>query len=130
MMRPLRVYIAGKITDKDPSKEYANIQRGKRLTEAVLRLGHSPFPVFYTSEWVQRLGLTRHDYYRIDNAWIECGGIDAMVVVPEGKDESEGVKDEIRRAELAGIPVCYGIEDFKDWLFRHHPIEGEDSGSW
>ena len=129
-MRPLRVYVAGKIHAKDQAEVWRNIQRGKRLTEAVIRLGHSPFPTFYMSELETSMSLTRDDFYRIDNAWIECGVIDAMVVVPEGKDDSEGVKNEIKRATLAGIPVCYGIEDFKDWLCRHRPLEGEESGIW
>lgn len=112
---PLRIYVAGKIVDTTIEKTLANIQRGKALTEQLLMLGCAPFPTFYTSEWERTVGFQRTDFYRVDNAWIKRGIIDCVVVVLEGFETSEGVSGEIALATSEGIPVCYGIEDFKYW---------------
>lgn len=114
----LKVYIAGAIGADNPTEMFASIRRGLELSHQVRKLGHAPYPTFTNFVWSVTDDVPNEDYYSMDLAWLEAA--DVMVVVPERRHESFGVsKLEIPFCEERGIPVCYGVEDFKDWLHEY-----------
>lgn len=110
----LACYVAGKISDATPEKVRENINRLKGLTLQCIIRGLSPYPTAYTEEWETALGLSPSNYYDLDNVWLVRA--DVMVVVPEGREASVGVTQEIALATASGIPVCIGIDGLDEWL--------------
>jgi len=114
----LKVYVAGKISADTPAEMFANIRRGIALTVDIIRLGHAPYPTFTNFLWSLHEEIPNETFYSMDLTWLASA--DVMVVVPDGHDQSFGVHElEVPLCEELGIPVCMGIEDFKDWLHKY-----------
>ena len=110
----LRAYPAGKISDDDPVKEAHNIQLLKDLTIAIIKLGCSPYPTAYTSEWGEKWDVTREQYYALDNEWLDVS--DVVVVQPIGWENSIGTIAEVKRAKERDIKVVFGAAGLAKWL--------------
>jgi hypothetical protein len=109
----IRVYVAGKLSDKT-AVEY--IQNASRMTKVDLELRRMGFATFNPClDLVTGLvsGDLKYDDYADPNmAWLEIS--DCVFLVPKWKG-SKGTQAEIDRANELGIPVFDTYDDIERW---------------
>ncbi|HUV62896.1 MAG TPA: DUF4406 domain-containing protein [Sedimentisphaerales bacterium] len=104
----MRVYIAGPYTKGDRSE---NVRNAMKAMDQLIAAGHEPFCPLLTH--FQDLAFPRpwSDWMRIDLAWLPFA--EAVVRLP---GNSEGADTEVVEAERRGVPVFYGIQEFRLFL--------------
>jgi nucleoside 2-deoxyribosyltransferase len=113
MARKLRVYVAGAYSAPNVLAVMGNMRRGIQLSSACAKAG---FAVY--SPWCDCL-LHFHEEFRLEDCysysmpWLEAS--DAVLVVPENCEESNGTQAEIRRAIELAIPVFWSLDELIEW---------------
>src|SRR5438067_11503686 len=99
----MRIYIAGKYSDKDRRKIDAYVNKADAAAREVARMGHVPFcPHKMTNYWENDPVLKYEDFLRIDREWLRF--CDAILLL-DNWQESQGAKEEFRMAEQMGLQV-------------------------
>lgn len=100
-MKPMRIYVAGPVTSKDPEVVKENIEKARKVGEELLKLGHFPYvPHTHFSSW----DIDIHDLYQ---NLFEHG----MTFITQWADafffiaSSNGANAERAEAEKLGIPI-------------------------
>jgi len=108
-----RVYVAGAYSADNVLAVQANIRRGMQLAYEVLQAGLGPFAPWldFTYGYFGDISLDR--YYAYSIAWLEVA--DALLVVPEGAEQSRGTQAEIEHAKQLGIPIFWSLDDLLAW---------------
>ncbi len=115
------VYVAGAYSADHVDGVFANIRRGLDAGAVVLRSGFSVY-----LPWLDSLLAMRTEYpaelaKACSMAWLERS--DAVLVVPEGAERSQGTQAEISCATRLGIPVFYeptleeSVEKMREYFF-------------
>lgn len=113
-MRTLRVYVAGKLNDSDAVKYLRNCHRMILVAESVRRQGFSVYiPCLDFLMGMVFGDWSYEDYFDNSQPWLEVS--DAVVVCPDGWEDSDGTKKEIATAERLDIPVFFSTEDLVKW---------------
>jgi hypothetical protein len=105
-----RIYIAGAYDDHCVTDVLANMRRGIQLGIDALHAGFAPFipwldfQLFLMSD----KHISREAILAYSTRWLEAS--DAVLVVPEGVDESMGTQAELARANELGIPVFWDLD--------------------
>ncbi len=99
----IRVYVAGAYSADNVIDLLANMRRGIRLAVQVQKLGFAPYVPWEDFTRHLRASFTLEDCYGVSMAWLEVS--QAVIVVPEGQEQSSGTQAEIARANELGIPV-------------------------
>ena len=107
------VYIAGRYRDESPYKIYQNIERAWELGLQVNLLGAYAVIPHKNSEHME--GAQGPQFW-IDGTLELCSRCDALIVVPQGYETSQGTLGEIARMKELGKPVFYSLEDLEDYL--------------
>lgn len=104
-----RVYVAGAYSGPDVLTILANIRRGLRAGYLVNKAGFAAFVpwtdwLLHMAEWgPEEEALTLGDYYQMSMAWLEAS--EAVLVVPEGAEQSKGTQAELKRARELDLPI-------------------------
>ena len=113
-----RIYVAGAYSAPDVVAALDNIRRGIRLATEVLLAGYAPFCPWLDCQYQLMLKdgerLTVDDYYNYSLAWLEAS--DAVIIVPERLEQSEGTLRELIRARELGLPVYSSMEELRNGL--------------
>lgn len=108
-----RVYVAGAYSAPNIIDVLANMKRGMDLSFQVLKAGFAPFVPWFDYHFSLIGHVTYEEYLAYSMAWLEASS--AVLVVPEGMEQSKGTQAEIARALRLGIPVFYTLEGLKEW---------------
>ncbi len=100
----MRIYVAGKYSNKNPIEFLNNIQHGIKVCANILKNGDEPFCPFLDYQFQFFQDLKIEDYYRYSLAWLEVS--EQIWVLPDS-GYSVGTQMEINRANELGIPVRY-----------------------
>lgn len=98
----MRIYIAGKITDKDPVKQGHNIERFFDAERMLKDLGHDP----YNPARGEPHNKAPEFYYIYDLNWLEENKPDAIFFM-RGWRDSTGAKMEYHKALSMGIKTIF-----------------------
>ena len=113
----LRIYVAGAYSGPDVLSVLDNMRRGMRLGVLVLLNKMAPFTPWHDYHHKLQLRedeeLTLNDYYQYSVAWLEVS--DAVLVVPEGAEQSKGTQAELVRAEELNIPIFYDMDELIEY---------------
>ena len=123
--RRLRVYVAGAYSADNVIGVLGNMRRGMALSLKVLQAGFAPFVPWFDYHFSLLDEVSIDDYYAYSMAWLEAS--DAILIVPEGWRQSQGVLQEFRRARNKGIPAFFNLEDLKAWA-RYQAAKAEVYG--
>ena len=116
-----RIYVAGAFGADNMEDVGDNMRRGMELAYDILCFGHNPFVPWFDFQFklLDKNGIcTRNRMYAYSLGWLDA--CDAIVVVPEGYERSEGTLRELERAAELGIPSYIGFMDFAEH-FRPYP---------
>jgi hypothetical protein len=108
-----RVYVAGAYSADNVIDVLGNMRRGLRLSCQVLQAGMAPFSPWLDFQFGLLESITLQQYYQYSLAWLEAS--DAVLVVPQGAEQSKGTQHEIQRAQELGIPVFWSLTELKQW---------------
>lgn len=114
MRKIIRTYIAGAYSADNVMDVLANMRRGIRLGTKAILSGFSAY-----IPWLDHLvpivasTVTEEMLKANSMAWLEVS--DALLIVPEGLDESKGTQAEMKRAEELGIPIFFNLDDLVEW---------------
>jgi len=109
-----RVYVAGAYNADNVIDVLANMRRGHELCIKVLRAGFAPFDPWLDYQFGLLADITRDEYLEYSMAWLRAS--EAVLVVQEGWQDSEGTKAEIREAHGLGIPIFTDLEELKRYF--------------
>ena len=113
MQYKIRVYVAGAYSSPTLIGALDNMRRGMQLAFKVLKAGFSPFVPWFDYHFSLIGDVTIEEYQGYCLPWIEVS--DAMLIVPEGVEESNGTQAELKLAEELGIPIFYSLKDLQEW---------------
>lgn len=113
------VYVAGAYSANAVAPDVlSNMRRGFKLAIEVVRLGASPYVPWSDCLLHFQEAFDLETCYAYSMAWLEKA--DAVIVVPEGAEDSKGTRAEIARAKELGLPVflgdAAGLAFFAVWL--------------
>ena len=120
IMKPLKIYCAGKYSANNVIDVARNIGRGRKVVAELFELGfaaYSPWADFAFIVDNPEGNYTKQMFYDASLEWLEVS--DAVYVI-SGKGDGGGVDAEIKTAEELGIPVFYRYDELFDW--RHEGI--------
>lgn len=103
----MRVYIAGPYSADNVIDVLGNIRRGINISAHFMSRGYAvfcPFLDFQIALTQYGEQLSKEAYQRNSLAWVEVS--DVVLVMP-GSEKSEGVQQEVARANECGIRVVY-----------------------
>lgn len=109
----IRVYVAGAYSAPDVIGVLNNMRKGMQLSMRVLKAGYAPFVPWFDYHFALMGEMGLQEYRDYSMAWLEVS--DAVLIQPEGAEDSEGTRAEIARAEELGIPVFYSMEELILW---------------
>jgi hypothetical protein len=99
-----KIYVAGKYSADNIIQGLHNMREGMKASAKILKLGYAPFCPFLDYQFSFFEDITVEEYYAYSMAWLEVS--DEVWVLP-GREQSKGVKAEIKRAGELKIPVNY-----------------------
>lgn len=108
-----RVYVAGAYSAPNVIGVFDNMRRGLRVSHEVLKAGFAPFAPWLDYQFALLGEVTLEEFYRYSLAWLEAS--DAVLVVPEGAEQSKGTQAELARARELGIPVFWSLSTLQEW---------------
>ena len=107
-----KIYVAGKMSDKDPVTFLMNLNRGIEASKDLVLRGYAVFSPFIDFQYFLALRngecITGKMIKDVSIAWLEVS--DAVLVLPD-YENSKGTLAEIARAEELGIPIYYSLEE-------------------
>lgn len=105
------VYVAGAITDPDPTVMLKNFGKGMSISAGLVSAGYYPFSPFIDHSFFYTEGgkdITVRNIKDYSMRWLEkCD----CVLVIDGWENSKGTIAEINHAKEIGIPVFYNRAD-------------------
>jgi len=106
------IYIAGKFSAPDQWQRARNIRAAENMAFGVACMGAMPLnPLANTGNFFGT--LTEEFWYEGTLELLKrC---DAMILVP-GWEDSKGVREEIRYAHGANLPIFNRVDELKTWL--------------
>jgi hypothetical protein len=115
----LKVYVIGKYRDPDILNLFGNIRRGIVVAARLTQLGFAVFCPFLDflyllvlpAQYCKDIGVDKLQAQGM--CWLEI--CDAVYVIMDGIESSEGGQAEIKRAEELGIPVFNSLVDLWRW---------------
>lgn len=111
MIRP-RIYVAGAYSGPDIMNILGNMRRGLDLSTEVLKAGFAPFSPWTDFQFsMVKDGISLQDYYEFSLSWLMSA--EAVIVVPEGAEESKGTQLELAVAKDRGLPIFWDLEELK-----------------
>lgn len=105
----VRVYCAGPYSSDTVMGVFGNMRRGLDLSVKVLEAGYAVFSPWTDYNFLLKQGFSLQTMYNYSMAWLEVS--EAVLVVDEGWQDSQGTHAEIARAKELGIPVFFCIEE-------------------
>lgn len=109
-----RIYIAGKLTDRDACGYIQNLHDMIAYAEIVRHFGAAVFVP--GNDFLQGLwhgGYEYEDYFKNSIAWLEVS--DAVALVPNWEN-SNGATKEAEHAANLGIPVLFTVDEVEEFL--------------
>lgn len=117
-MKPIkRVYIAGAYNSDNIISCLDNMRRGQQLAYQVLKAGFAPFCPFLDYQYGLIGPTTREEFQRASMAFLDT--CDAILVVPEGHENSLGTQEELKKANILDIPVFFDINELICYFFNN-----------
>ena len=115
IMKPLKIYCAGKYSADNTIQTLQNIGRGQKMAAELFALGFAPFCPWWDRTFIMDnpyLDFDKSRFYDASLAWMECS--DAVYVI-SGAGDGGGVDAEIKRAGELYIPVFHNLEKLIAW---------------
>lgn len=105
----MRIYIAGKYTDKNTAKIKQNIERAKNVAIEIQRLGHQPYcPHTHTGLFEKTNYTTYETMMKLHTTFLELWA-EALIII----SHSKGANQELKIAQQLGLPIYTNIEEIK-----------------
>lgn len=101
-----RIYLAGKISSKDPLEFLENIRNGQAWSTWVISLGHDVYSPFLDYQFAFHPPVPTKEQYRSNSMSFLEHWAEEVWVLPDWEN-SGGTKKEIERANELKIPVRY-----------------------
>jgi len=108
-----RVYVAGAYSAPNVIGVLDNMRRGLELSYGVLKLGYAPFSPWLDYQFALIGEVTIEEFYSYSLAWLAVS--DAVIVVPEGAEDSVGTQHELSVARDIGLPVFRSLDELERW---------------
>lgn len=108
-----RVYVAGAYNADNVISVLGNMRRGMDLSYKVLKEGFSPFCPWLDYHFSLIGEVSINEYYKFSMDWLRVS--DAVLVVPEGVENSKGTQAELEEAKRLGIPIFFDLESLMEY---------------